>query len=217
MSQYGRREYWDERYTRDSQPFEWYQKYTALKPLLDQAFPDKNGPILMVGCGNSRMTEDMNDDGFSQIQNIDVSAVVIDAMRKKCESRQKITWTAMDVMQLSFPDQQFSGVFDKGTMDSLLCGDNSTANVHKMLSEISRVLKPDGVFVCVSYGQPSNRMNYLEPPEFGWSVTVHTVAKPQTGVSIPSDNADVHHVYICRKGVAAPPPAESQAAPQTSA
>jgi len=31
-----------------------------------------------------------------------------------------------------------------------------------MLSEISRVLKPEGVFILVTYGQPSNRMNYLE-------------------------------------------------------
>lgn len=40
----------------------------------------KDDNILMVGCGNSRLSEDMFDDGFTTLTNIDVSRVVIDQM-----------------------------------------------------------------------------------------------------------------------------------------
>ena len=44
----------------------------------------------------------------------------------------------MDVTSLDFADEHFDSVVDKGTMDSLLCGEGSTANVSKMCAEVSR-------------------------------------------------------------------------------
>lgn len=34
MAQYGRSEYWDERYTRDPEPFDWYQRWAGLKDVI---------------------------------------------------------------------------------------------------------------------------------------------------------------------------------------
>ena len=63
----------------------------------------------------------------------------------------------------------------KGTVDAVLCGEGSTANVAKLCSEVSRVLKPNGCFFIVSYGVPVNRLNYLEKEDvYSWNVTVHT-------------------------------------------
>lgn len=111
----------------------------------------------------------------------------------------------MNACALEFPDDSFEVVLDKGTMDSVLCGEGSTANVAKMCSEVSRcaplrlragrlalhahaaasrsvcaplrdrVLKPNGVYIVISYGIPDNRLTYLENEEYGWKVTVHTV------------------------------------------
>lgn len=83
----------------------------------------------------------------------------------------------MDVTELKFADAQFNVIMDKGTLDSLLCGDNSTANAAKYCQEASRVLQADGVFFIVSYGTPENRMSYLEQEEYGWSVNVHTIGE----------------------------------------
>ena len=68
----------------------------------------------------------------------------------------------MNVTGLSFPDTSFGGVIDKGTLDSLLCGENSTENIRRYCTEVTRVLKPGGAFIVVSYGSPENRLSYLE-------------------------------------------------------
>lgn len=36
-----------------STTFDWFKTYSDLKPLLQQAIPDKNASILILGCGNS--------------------------------------------------------------------------------------------------------------------------------------------------------------------
>ena len=69
-----------------------------------------------------------------------------------------LMWQAMNVCTLEYPDESFNSVIDKGTLDSVLCGEGSTANVAKMCMEISRVLKPNGVYFVCSYGVPDNRL-----------------------------------------------------------
>ena len=63
MTQYGKSEYWDHRYDKDKEQFDWYQRYSALKEIITQ-YVAPSFQILMLGCGNSRMTEDMFEDGY---------------------------------------------------------------------------------------------------------------------------------------------------------
>lgn len=116
--------------------------------------------------------------------------------------RTRPTGQQMNVCALEFPDDTFDAAIDKGTMDSVLCGEGSTANVGKMCSEITRVLKPNGVFFMLSYGTPDNRLSYLENDEYGWKVTVHTVAKPTVSATAvdTKDATNVHYIYACVKG-----------------
>jgi len=62
MAQYGKTTYWDERYTKDPEPFDWYQRYSGIRDLINQ-YVKREDVILMAGCGNSRLTEDMFEDG----------------------------------------------------------------------------------------------------------------------------------------------------------
>merc|ERR1719362_2740112 len=97
-------------------------------------------------------------------------------------SRRCRTSTATSLARaMELPDNDFKVVLDKATLDSILCGEGSTHNAQKMLSEISRVLWPDGVYIAVSHGQPSYRLTYLQRPEFGWTVKIFTVQKPMMG------------------------------------
>merc|ERR1712034_109438 len=103
---------------------------------------------------------------------------------------------------LDFKDETFNCIIDKGTMDSVLCGEGSTSNVSKMLSECVRVLKPGGVFFMISYGVPDNRLGYLESEEYPWKVSVSTVAKPTVSANAVSNSKDansVHYLFVAVK------------------
>jgi len=49
---YGEPWYWDNRYTNEPGPFDWYQKYITLAPIINLYVPPTQR-ILIVGCGNS--------------------------------------------------------------------------------------------------------------------------------------------------------------------
>lgn len=142
--------------------------------------------------------------GYTSLTNIDISRVAIDIMSERYKDKPTMQWQQMNCCALDFPDETFDAVIAKGTVDSILCGEGSTANIAKFCSEVSRVLKPKGVFFIVSYGIPDNRLNYLEKEDvYSWTVTVHSVAKPTvSAAAVPSadDATGVHYLYICKKG-----------------
>lgn len=142
--------------------------------------------------------------GYTSITNIDISRVVIDIMTERYRDKPTMQFMQMNCCALDFPDETFDAVIAKGTVDSILCGEGSTANMTKLCSEVSRVLKPRGVFFIVSYGVPDNRLNYLEKEDiYSWTVTVHTVPKPSVSASaIPAadESSSVHYIYVCTKG-----------------
>jgi len=199
----GKPSYWDERYTKDPEAFDWYQRYSGIKEILGTHLK-KTDTMINIGCGNSRLSEDMIEDGYKSITNIDISKVVIDQMLSKLGDKPGLTWKQMDTTALDFPDEHFDSVIIKGTMDAILCGEGSTTNVAKMCAEVSRVMKANSVFIVVSYGIPENRLSYLENSEYNWKVEVLTVPKPTisaTQVPESKDSNSVHYIYVCTKGV----------------
>ncbi|KAG2671687.1 hypothetical protein I3760_13G008400 [Carya illinoinensis] len=111
---YGDARYWDARYVQEGGSFDWYQRYSALRPFVRKYVPTTSR-LLMVGCGNAVMSEDMVKDGYEDIMNIDISSVAIDMMRKKYGNIPQLKYMQMDVRDMSFfPDESFDGVIDKG-------------------------------------------------------------------------------------------------------
>eukprot|EP00591_Stephanopyxis_turris_P005770 CAMPEP_0195511366 /NCGR_PEP_ID=MMETSP0794_2-20130614/3709_1 /TAXON_ID=515487 /ORGANISM="Stephanopyxis turris, Strain CCMP 815" /LENGTH=246 /DNA_ID=CAMNT_0040638947 /DNA_START=103 /DNA_END=843 /DNA_ORIENTATION=+ len=209
MAQYSKVEYWNERYTKDPDSFDWYQRYSGIRHFLTEeylsenklSFPNRDSlRVLDLGCGNSRLSEEMKEDGFGSVTSVDYSTAVIKQMSTKYPNS---TYEVMDATkQLSFADDSFDLIICKGTMDAILCGAGSNHNTRAMNLECCRVLGDMGALVVVSYGSPDNRLVYFEDEEFGWNVDVHTVPKPKVGVSAVEDrdaNGD-HFVYICKKG-----------------
>uniref|UniRef100_A0A8R7R3X3 Methyltransferase-like protein 13 n=1 Tax=Triticum urartu TaxID=4572 RepID=A0A8R7R3X3_TRIUA len=86
---YGEAWYWDERYRKESGPFDWYQKYPALAPLL-RLYVRPHQRLLLVGCGNSVFGENMVQDGYQDVVNIDISSVVIEQMKKKYHDKPQL-------------------------------------------------------------------------------------------------------------------------------
>ena len=95
-------------------------------------------------------------------------------------------------------------MIDKGTFDSILCGDGSGPNAAQMLAEIFRVLSPKGVYICISYGTSDQRLRYFQSTDFDWQLSQHMVAKPTISTSSvvsaqQQDDRNFHYVYILRK------------------
>jgi ubiquinone/menaquinone biosynthesis C-methylase UbiE len=91
---------------------------------------------LILGCGNARFSEDMYDDGFHHIYNIDISSVCIKQMRERNSHRTGMSYEVMDVCEMAYPSEFFDIAIDKSTIDALLCGDNSFYNVARMTKEV---------------------------------------------------------------------------------
>lgn len=103
----------------------------------------------------------------------------------------------MDVRELKYPDNHFDLAIDKSTIDALLCGESSYINVAKMMKEVQRTLKENGVYMAISYGKPENRMLHFEREHLDLDISVFTVKKDSE-----LDNHDldkIHYVYICKK------------------
>ena len=75
-----------------------------------------------------------------------------------------------------------------------------------MLSEIYRVLSPTGVYICITYGLPEQRMDYFRKPDFYWNPIQHKIAKPTISTSAvvateDKNEKNFHYIYVMRKQV----------------
>ncbi|CAL1411758.1 unnamed protein product [Linum trigynum] len=222
---YGDALYWDARYVEEAGSFDWYQRYSSLRPFVRHYVPTSSR-VLMVGCGNALMSEDMVKDGYEDIMNIDISSVAIEMMSKKYEYIPQLKYMKMDVREMSaFADDSFGSVIDKGTLDSLMCGNDAPISAAQMLGEVSRLLKPGGTYMLITYGDPKVRMPHLMRPVYNWKIMLYIIPrpgfhKPAPGSSssscaylepvpitenglLPVDyvlqDPDSHFIYICKK------------------
>jgi len=201
MAQYGKSDYWNDRYSRDIAPFDWYQRWDTLGGIFKN-YVKTSDRILVVGCGSSRLSEDMFHDGFTNITNIDISPAVIQGMKQKHSDHPLgNSYKLLDVSQMSeFLPASFDVVIDKATLDSILCGEGSVSNCDKSCNEISRVLKPGGFYLLVSHGDPDSRRHYLDKSKFGWKINTLTLDKPRVS-ALPTnkDTSELHYIYVITK------------------
>ena len=75
------------------------------------------------------MSEEMYSDNYQNIVNMDYSSVIIELMRKRCESMPKMSWLVMDIYDLKFEPNSFNCVLEKGTLDALLVDEKDPWNL----------------------------------------------------------------------------------------
>jgi ubiquinone/menaquinone biosynthesis C-methylase UbiE len=148
--------YWDKFFQiRGTKAFEWYGEYEHLCDVL-HTYLKIDDKILNLGCGNSRLSENMYDVGIKNITNIDIIDVVIKQMAAKNKNRTELKFLKMDMLAMTFADKEFNCVIDKGTLDALMSdeqADTSNENVNKMFNEIDRVLNVNGKYICITLAQ----------------------------------------------------------------
>ena len=158
-------DYWNKRYATDEYPFEWYRTWDEILPLIKHYFGNSQR-VLNIGCGNSRMPFDMLS-SFKQVYSNDISDVVIEQMKKEySDFKENLMWDTMDCTKMTYDDNYFDIVFDKGTLDALLCGDDTL--FFNAVKEVSRVLKNNGYFIVITYGKPEARLKKFKFCEANW-------------------------------------------------
>lgn len=177
--QYASVDYWNERYSNEME-YDWLGNFNIFKDLIHKHV-EKSDRILMVGCGNSKLSEQMFQDGYSNIVSTDISQVCIENQRKVFPH---LTWQVADITDLKeFKDSAFDVVIEKATLDALLVGEKSPwhpsqeaeETIDKCLSEISRVLKPQGGrFLSLTFAQPHFRSPFYAKDKYSWNVTHET-------------------------------------------
>jgi ubiquinone/menaquinone biosynthesis C-methylase UbiE len=190
--EYGNAAYWDERYSFLAKPFEWYQTWGRLFPVISPFFTTTD-LALNIGCGNSPMAADIGS-VFRMVANIDISSVVVEQMKTTYQDHENLLWFTMDCTEMTFTDEKFDVAFDKGTIDALLCGQDGIQKVEETLKEVHRVLNRYGIFVEITHGDPDARVPMFERFAIDW--TLHD--------PIPIKNrarGGWHWIYVFEKSV----------------
>ena len=109
------------------------------------------------------LSENMYEDGLRNITNVDFSPFIVKIMADRYKDRgYQIKYLEMNILEMKeFLNEEFSVIIDKGTLDSVLCGENAIPLVDKMMKEVYRVLSSNGVFICISYADEDHRRTFF--------------------------------------------------------
>lgn len=178
QAEFQQKDYWEKFFSKRSAPFEWYGEYLDLCDTIHK-YTKPSSRILVVGCGNSKLSEDMYDTGFHRIDNIDISDVVIRQMISRNKlSRPDMKFIKMDLLDMTYDDATFDCVIDKGTLDAIYSNtdDATVQKVDRMFQEVGRVLKIAGRYLCITLAQDHILQKLLQYfNESDWLLRVHQV------------------------------------------
>ncbi|NXS52420.1 EFMT4 methyltransferase, partial [Brachypteracias leptosomus] len=199
---YRQRRFWDQLYRQEgAEPREWLGGLSRFLPQLEAELRPGDR-ILVLGCGNSALSHDLHELGHTDVTSIDFSPACIAAMRARyarhCPS---LRWAVMDIRSLAFPNGTFDVVLEKGTLDVLMVEETdpwnvspqAVASMQRVLEEVSRVLRPGGCFISITFAQPHFRKPHYAQEAFGWSLRHVTCGDGDTGTFH-------YYLYIMRKG-----------------
>lgn len=100
-TQFKSKEYWDRFFLKRKEAFEWYGDYFELSTILHKYSKVKDD-ILVLGCGNSRLSEDLYDLGYHGLVNIDISDVVINQMKERNKGKRgDMQFIKMDMLKVT--------------------------------------------------------------------------------------------------------------------
>jgi len=136
------------------------------------------------------------------VTSIDLSPIVVEQMKKKYAGKIGLNFETMDVRKMDFPNDKFDLLLDKGTLDTLLCGDDADVNAAKAMAEYARVLRVGSACVIISHSPPDNRLPYFKTSTDSFQILPSiTLAKPRLDESLEvkereGGGDDVHYAYV---------------------
>lgn len=182
INNYGNEDYWEDRYSSKStnkdghDTYEWYVSFNELK---DKLFKDIfisgflpsnkndkefNNKILVTGCGNSTICEDLVNVGFNNVYGMDYSESVINNMINRIKDNNNLLkcchYFQADCLNMkSEKSGSYNTIFDKGTLDAITSNDSGDSsenndkgilNAAAYMREVWRLLPVGGKFLIVT-------------------------------------------------------------------
>ncbi|XP_064956068.1 uncharacterized protein LOC103979457 isoform X6 [Musa acuminata AAA Group] len=154
---YGDALYWDARYLADgSASFDWYQRYSALRPFVRKYVP-VSARVLMVGCGNAGT--------------LDSLMCGMDAQLSASQMLEEVNrfWSLAVVS--FFCSHLKCQVYVQGYACIFIFFDIS------YFLEV-RLLRPGGIYMLITYGDPSVRIPHLNQPGCNWKIILYIIPRP---------------------------------------
>jgi len=205
-STYASAAYWEDRF-QEEQEYEWFKGYASFNQLIEALVP-RSSRVLVLGCGTSRLAEDMYAlSGYANIVSTDLSSTVVARMRERATREglpSSLSWEVADMLALPFAASSFDCVLEKGTIDCLLTTVRDPWNVPEetaalcrtALSEAHRVLRPDcGLLVSITFSQPHFRRPLLYDGPFDWRVK---------HIAFGEGGAFAYHLFAATRGLKQP-------------
>mmetsp|Transcript_45057 Transcript_45057/g.97850 ORF Transcript_45057/g.97850 Transcript_45057/m.97850 type:complete len:283 (-) Transcript_45057:385-1233(-) len=220
--QYGGSTFWDELYTASereglmnfSHPWQGVG-LASLTPMLEARL-SRDASLLILGCGDSQLPEELLNAGWRNVTAVDISSKVIKQKTSGIsEGRPGLKWLCEDAAALSFSSSSFDGVLELGLLDSL-AADGEEAPL-RAVGEAYRVLRDTGTFFSVSTEPPLYRAALFngKAPR-GWTTEVSSLPRQRAiderirALDPPVSLGDIS-VYASSAS-AAPKPMASEAA-----
>ncbi|XP_070492061.1 eEF1A lysine and N-terminal methyltransferase homolog [Chironomus tepperi] len=205
--EFATKEYWNKFFQkRGKLAFDWYGEFPELCGVLSKYIKTKD-KILNVGCGNSKLSVDMFNTGYTAITNIDISEVVIDQMKKT--HRNIGEWIQMDATKMTFEDESHTVILDKGTLDAMMSEESESEMVLNYFKEVKRVLKNGGRFVIISLLQShilETLLNFFPSNNFLFRIVRCLEAEQKTSESNEDKSSMPVFVIIATKFMKLPSP-----------
>lgn len=164
-NKYSTKVYWDDRF-KEEESYEWIANFDDFGDILLE-FIEPEYSILHIGCGNSKLSQQLFDRGFKNITNLDFSSVLVE---KGKINEPHFSWVCDDMTKLStIPSKTFDIVLEKAAIESITTKEKSqwsysqdTINdLDNIFQSIQRVLKDDGRFISISFTQPHFRIPHM--------------------------------------------------------
>ena len=197
---YGEKSYWDFRYDGEdvSEDYDWLCDWPALRPCWEREVGScGRGRVLHTGCGNSALGARLVEEGYAKsCVNVDYSPAVIERMAR---AYPRVEWARADCTDMvGQRSGSFDVVLDKGTLDAMACHDDAARALKQgrmYVSECFRTLKPGGVCLIASFGQPETRRKFFQGHDTAeeWGAVEHATLKARARKN------DTVHVCVLRK------------------
>ena len=208
VAQYGRVQFWDDRYLVESEPFEWYHPYEYYRDAILDSI-ELDAKVMVAGCGSSNMPEDMVGDGYTNVIAQDISRVVIEQQKVRCKHlSENLKCMTGNMTDMDLEEETIDAVVDKALLDALYCSAMGETVVAQYVNEVIRLLTPSGVFIVISYMPPEDCLPMLEqfdidePYYTPWLIEVQAMLKPKQFADEqmdPDDPSHLYWVYIAKK------------------